>query len=49
MIFVIYAIRATCSLDRGGHPFVLQIGGSDLGHPAADRHSSGASNAGRGR
>ena len=24
------------SLDRGGHPFVLQIGGSDLGHPAGD-------------
>ena len=46
---VMDAIRVTCSLDRGGHPFVLQIGGSDLGHPAGDRHSSGASSAGRGR
>jgi len=35
------------SLDRSGHPFVLQIGGLDLGHPAGDRHSSRPYSAGR--
>jgi hypothetical protein len=30
LIFVINATRATCSPNRGNHPFVMQVVGSDL-------------------